>query len=98
LAKTEVSGNLIGLFLAEQDLSKRSGKIAENAAPVDHVAVVGAGIMGGGIAYQSALKGKNVVMKDIAQKGLDQGMQEASSLLSKRVDRGRMSAAEMAGI
>lgn len=98
LAKTEVSGNLIALFLNEQELSKRTGKITEQAADVDQVAVVGAGIMGGGIAYQAALKGKHVVMKDIAQQGLDQGMEEAAGLLSKRVERGRMSAAEMAGI
>ncbi|CAA0121879.1 Fatty acid oxidation complex subunit alpha [BD1-7 clade bacterium] len=98
LAKTEVSGNLIGLFLNEQDLSKRNKTAAQGTASIDKVAVVGAGIMGGGIAYQAGFKGKQVVMKDVAQAGLDQGMEEATKLLSKRVDRGRMSAAEMAHI
>ncbi|MCW1889609.1 hypothetical protein OK016_09390 [Vibrio chagasii] len=37
--------------------------------------------MGGGIAYQSALKGVPV-MKDIAQASLDLGMNEASKLLN----------------
>ena len=96
LAKTDVSGNLIALFLNEQDLSKRAGKTAIDATPVNTVAVVGAGIMGGGIAYQSAIKGKQVVMKDIAQAGLDQGMAEAIKLLSTRVERGRLSASDMA--
>lgn len=96
LAKTEVSLNLIDLFLGEQDLTKRANKIADGANIIDKVAVVGAGIMGGGIAYQAASKNKHVVMKDIAQAGLDQGMNEATKLLSTRVDRGRLSATDMA--
>ncbi|NRA41202.1 MAG: fatty acid oxidation complex subunit alpha FadB [Pseudomonadales bacterium] len=96
LAKTEVSRNLVALFLNEQALSKRANDLTEGVAGLDKVAVVGAGIMGGGIAYQSAYKGKSVVMKDIAQAGLDQGMEEASKLLAKRVSRGRMSAEAMA--
>ncbi|MCW0468542.1 3-hydroxyacyl-CoA dehydrogenase NAD-binding domain-containing protein [Vibrio chagasii] len=46
--------------------------------------------MGGGIAYQSALKGVPVMMKDIAQASLDLGMNEASKLLNKRLSRGRL--------
>ena len=42
------------------------------------VAVLGAGIMGGGIAYQSALKGVPIKMKDIAQEGLDLGLSDSS--------------------
>ena len=54
--------------------------------------------MGGGIAYQSAAKGTPIIMKDIAQAGLDLGLSEAGKLLSKQVERGRMTAAEMAGV
>lgn len=96
LAKTEVSGNLITLFLNEQDLSKRAGKLAKDAANTSQVAVVGAGIMGGGIAYQSASRGKHVVMKDIAQAGLDQGMAEASKLLGTRLERGQITVTKLA--
>ncbi len=96
LAKTEVSSNLVALFLNEQQLSKRNDNLTSGVENLDTVAVVGAGIMGGGIAYQSAYKGKQVVMKDIAQLGLDQGLEEASKLLSKRVSRGRMTAELMA--
>jgi len=95
LAKTEVSSNLVNLFLNEQALSKRADALIADITGLDHIAVVGAGIMGGGIAYQSAYKGKQVMMKDIAQAGLDQGMAEANKLLSKRVERGRMSAVAM---
>jgi 3-hydroxyacyl-CoA dehydrogenase/enoyl-CoA hydratase/3-hydroxybutyryl-CoA epimerase/enoyl-CoA isomerase len=52
-------------------------------------AVVGAGIMGGGIAYQSAIKGCPVVMKDIAQSALDLGVSEAEKLLNKAVSKGK---------
>jgi 3-hydroxyacyl-CoA dehydrogenase/enoyl-CoA hydratase/3-hydroxybutyryl-CoA epimerase/enoyl-CoA isomerase len=50
-------------------------------------AVLGAGIMGGGIAYQTASKGTPIIMKDIASKALDLGMGEATKLLSKQVER-----------
>jgi 3-hydroxyacyl-CoA dehydrogenase/enoyl-CoA hydratase/3-hydroxybutyryl-CoA epimerase/enoyl-CoA isomerase len=60
--------------------------------------VLGAGIMGGGIAYQSALKGVPILMKDIADAGLHAGIKEASELLTQRVERGRMKAAEMAEV
>jgi 3-hydroxyacyl-CoA dehydrogenase/enoyl-CoA hydratase/3-hydroxybutyryl-CoA epimerase/enoyl-CoA isomerase len=96
LAKTDVSGNLIALFLNEQNLSKRNKSLADSSKAIEHMAVLGAGIMGGGIAYQAASKSKHVIMKDVAQQGLDQGMAEATQLLNKRVSRGRMSAETMA--
>lgn len=96
LAKTEVSSNLVALFLNQQELAKRTDEITSDAPAADHVTVIGAGIMGGGISYQAAYKGKRVLMKDIAQKGLDQGMEEAVKLLAKRVERGRMTPLTMA--
>lgn len=50
--------------------------------------MLGAGIMGGGIAYQSAWKGVPVVMKDINDKSLTLGMTEAAKLLNKQLERG----------
>ena len=98
MAGTLAAKNLIGLFLSDQVLSRSSKSLAKKAAKVERAAVLGAGIMGGGIAYQSALKGTPIIMKDIAQAGIDLGLAEASKLLSKQVERGRMSAAEMAGV
>jgi len=98
MACTLAAKNLIGLFLSDQMLSRTGKSFAKKAGKVERAAVLGAGIMGGGIAYQSALKGTPIIMKDIAQAGIDLGLTEASKLLAKRVERGRMSAAEMAGI
>ena len=47
-------------------------------------AVLGAGIMGGGVAYQSAYKKIPIAMKDISSSQLDLGMSEASSILQRR--------------
>ena len=98
MAGTLAAKNLIGLFLGDQLLAKRGKSLAKKAGKVERAAVLGAGIMGGGIAYQSALKGTPIIMKDIAQAGIDLGLSEASKLLSKQVERGRTSVAEMAGV
>ncbi len=96
LATGEVAHNLIKIFLGDQELMKKSKKAAGKVDPVERAAVLGAGIMGGGIAYQSANTGTPIMMKDIAQESLDSGMEEAGKLLSKQVDRGRLSAQQMA--
>ena len=98
MAGTLAAKNLIGLFLGDQMLTKSGKALAKKAGKVERAAVLGAGIMGGGIAYQSALKGTPIIMKDIAQAGIDLGLAEASKLLSKQVERGWISAAEMAGV
>ena len=46
------------------------------------VGVIGAGIMGGGIAYQAALSNIPAVMKDIEGSALDAGMAEAEDYLA----------------
>ena len=99
LAKSEEAKSLIGLFLSDQYI-KSLAKTAEKSTNKDtlRAAVLGAGIMGGGIAYQSALKGVPVLMKDIAQPSLDLGMTEASKLLNKRLSRGRIDGFKMARI
>jgi len=90
LARGTVAGNLVQLFLNDQFLKSRAKKLGASARPVNRAAVMGAGIMGGGIAYQSALRGTAIVMKDIAQQGLDLGLGEAGKLLDKQVERGRL--------
>ncbi|MBM7038495.1 fatty acid oxidation complex subunit alpha FadB [Vibrio ulleungensis] len=99
LAKSEEAKSLVGLFLNDQYLKGLAKKAAKSATvQTERAAVLGAGIMGGGIAYQSALKGVPVIMKDIAQASLDLGMNEASKLLNKRLSRGRIDGFKMAGI
>ncbi len=99
LAKSEKAKSLVGLFLNDQYIKGIAKKAAKSASKdTQRAAVLGAGIMGGGIAYQSALKGVPVLMKDIAQASLDLGMTEASKLLNKRLSRGRIDGFKMAGI
>ncbi|MCQ4347909.1 fatty acid oxidation complex subunit alpha FadB [Pseudomonas stutzeri] len=96
LAKSEVARSLVGLFLNDQELKRKAKACEQEAREVRLAAVLGAGIMGGGIAYQSALKGTPILMKDIREEALQLGLGEAAKLLGKRVEQGRLSAAKMA--
>ena len=98
VAKSPQATCLVGLFLADQQVKKVNGKTAKASKEINQAAVLGAGIMGGGIAFQSASKGTPIIMKDIADKALDLGMSEASKLLTKRVDRKKMKPAKMAEV
>ena len=109
MTQTPVALALTGVFISDQMIVKKAKRLAASASDVfsSHspgskstakAAVLGAGIMGGGIAYQSALKHISVKMKDVQQSGLDLGLSEATTLLSKRVERGRLSVKEMAGV
>lgn len=99
MAQTPVAKSLVGIFVNEQMLSKKAKSWEKKAdKKIGRGAVLGAGIMGGGIAYQSALKGVPIKMKDIAQKGIDLGLSEANKLLSKRVERKKLSPAEMGDV
>ena len=77
---------------------KGKGKKMAKAATkeVKQNAVLGAGIMGGGIAYQSASKGVPVVMKDINTAALDLGLSEAAKILNKGMELGKVDAKKMA--
>jgi 3-hydroxyacyl-CoA dehydrogenase/enoyl-CoA hydratase/3-hydroxybutyryl-CoA epimerase/enoyl-CoA isomerase len=96
LAKTSVAENLVQVFLGDQYLKKVSKKITRETSKTKRAAVLGAGIMGGGIAYQSASKGTPIVMKDINDSALELGMGEANKLLGKLVSRGKIDATKMA--
>ncbi|QSX40899.1 fatty acid oxidation complex subunit alpha FadB [Shewanella cyperi] len=98
LAKTEVATALIGIFLNDQLVKGKAKKAGKQAKAINQAAVLGAGIMGGGIAYQSASKGTPIVMKDIAQGALDLGLNEAAKLLTAQVERGRLTADKMAKV
>lgn len=98
VASTTVANALIGLFLNDQLIKKKNKGHSKIARDINQAAVLGAGIMGGGIAYQSASKGTPIIMKDIRKEALDLGLGEASKLLNKRVSRGKMDAVKMAGV
>ncbi len=98
LAHTPAAFNLVAIFLGDHQVSRTARKAAKAGDPVRSAAVLGAGIMGGGIAFQSALKGIPIVMKDIAPRALEQGLGEADRLLVTRVERGRLDPAGMAAV
>jgi len=99
LAQSSVAFNLVGLFINDQIVTKKAKTVAKASMKnVAQAAVLGAGIMGGGIAYQSAYKGTPIKMKDIAQAGLDLGLSEAAKLLNKQVSRGRIDTEKMASV
>ncbi len=95
-AVTPQAEALIGLFMADQAVKKIAGGWAKKGSrEIRQAAVLGAGIMGGGIAYQSAVKGLPIIMKDIRDDALALGMSEAGKLLTKQVEKGRMQPAAM---
>lgn len=95
IAHTPTAYSLVSLFLGDQYLKKVNKKFTKNARSVRTASVLGAGIMGGGVAYQSASKKIPIYMKDIQSKALEAGYGEAIKLLEKQVSRGKMTAAQM---
>jgi 3-hydroxyacyl-CoA dehydrogenase/enoyl-CoA hydratase/3-hydroxybutyryl-CoA epimerase len=83
LVTTDVSKNLIHVFRLMEGAKKKAPSGA--SATIDRIAVLGAGVMGGGIAHLAASQGVEVRMKDIDNRGLSAGLRAARD----RVDRSR---------
>ena len=83
VAQTSVAENLVGIFLSDQYNKRSNKRRTAGQTSVSKASVVGAGIMGGGIAYQSSLSGVPINMKDINQGALDLGMKEPWESLKK---------------
>ena len=90
MAATEVSKNCIRLFFLTEGIKKANGLTAGKSADtkkISSAAVLGAGVMGGGIAHLLADKGITVRMKDIGLPGLELGVQSALTLFKKSLKR-----------
>jgi 3-hydroxyacyl-CoA dehydrogenase/enoyl-CoA hydratase/3-hydroxybutyryl-CoA epimerase/enoyl-CoA isomerase len=98
IARTQAAASMVQTFLNEQTVKKIARAAAKGAAPVRSVAVLGAGIMGGGIAFATALKGMPVRMKDIRQEALEQGMAEARKQVARQVAAGRLTESRAAEV
>jgi 3-hydroxyacyl-CoA dehydrogenase/enoyl-CoA hydratase/3-hydroxybutyryl-CoA epimerase len=81
LAGSPTARNLIRIFFLTERLKGLGGK--EHG--IQHVHVVGAGVMGGDIAAWSAYKGFNVTLQDREQRFIDAAMSRAGELFAKRV-------------
>jgi 3-hydroxyacyl-CoA dehydrogenase/enoyl-CoA hydratase/3-hydroxybutyryl-CoA epimerase len=90
----EVAQNLVRLFFLTEDAKKDRFRVAPRE--VGEVGVLGAGVMGGGIAQIVADKtDARVRMRDINWKALAGGMKAAARIWRKKVERRRMTRGEM---
>ncbi|WP_409075885.1 fatty acid oxidation complex subunit alpha FadJ [Pantoea sp. C3] len=94
LAMSPQSAALRSLFFASTALKKERGGEAE-ARVIQRVGVLGGGLMGGGIASVSAINaGLPVRIKDINLAGVNHALQTSWELLSNKVKRRHLSAAQ----
>lgn len=99
LVTTPVAKNLMSFFLQMNQVNgggSRPKGIEKTA--VKKVGILGAGMMGQGIAYASAMAGIEVILKDISQEAAEKGKAYSETLLSKRVARGRMTEDKKASV
>ncbi|MCF5991869.1 3-hydroxyacyl-CoA dehydrogenase NAD-binding domain-containing protein, partial [Xanthomonas perforans] len=87
LASTPTARNLIRIFFLTERLKALGGKDAAGAAaaPIRHVHVIGAGVMGGDIAAWAAYKGFEVTLQDREQRFIDTALTRGGELFAKRV-------------
>ena len=95
LATSRISKNLVHVFRLTEDAKKETGLPGGEPRAVATVAVLGAGVMGGGIAQLIAAEADLPVrMKDVRDEALASGMQHAAGLFDKQVQRRRLSLPE----
>jgi 3-hydroxyacyl-CoA dehydrogenase/enoyl-CoA hydratase/3-hydroxybutyryl-CoA epimerase len=88
LAVSTACRNLIGLFFQTQKSDKLPEELrGTSPAEVHRVGVVGAGMMGAGIAQLAAFKGCKVVVQEVSQAALDTGLERIQGLFRKAVER-----------
>jgi 3-hydroxyacyl-CoA dehydrogenase/enoyl-CoA hydratase/3-hydroxybutyryl-CoA epimerase len=95
LRSPEAAAMIRSLFVSTQELNK--GARRPKNAPASHlrtVGIVGAGFMGAGVAYVTALAGLNVVLIDRNQEAADKGKEHSAKLMADQVAKGRATAAE----
>ncbi|MEZ5115662.1 MAG: 3-hydroxyacyl-CoA dehydrogenase NAD-binding domain-containing protein [Candidatus Nanopelagicales bacterium] len=96
LVTGQIAKNMItGLFFDMQRI-KSGGSRPQGPERwrATRVAVIGAGMMGAGIAYAFARKGVDVVLKDVSLEAAERGKSYSQKLLDKAVSRGRITEAQ----
>jgi 3-hydroxyacyl-CoA dehydrogenase/enoyl-CoA hydratase/3-hydroxybutyryl-CoA epimerase len=95
LATSRTAKNLIHVFRLTEEAKKETGLPGAAPREVHSTAVLGAGVMGGGIAQLIAAETDLPVrMKDVRAEALASGMEHASRLFNKQVERRRLSLPE----
>src|SRR5438874_4362087 len=89
LGKSESTQNLIRNFFLNDKYRKGTSKVS--AQKVVHAAVIGAGVMGSGIAQWLSSHGVTVILRDIAREQIDRGLATVEKTYADAVKRGLMS-------
>ncbi len=94
LATSQVAKNMINAFWFQLNEINAGASRPADIDPVDtqKVGVLGAGMMGHGIAYVTAYAGMDVVLKEVSKEKADMGKAQIEKIIDKRVSRGKMSA------
>jgi 3-hydroxyacyl-CoA dehydrogenase/enoyl-CoA hydratase/3-hydroxybutyryl-CoA epimerase len=89
LGKTESTQNLIrNFFLAEK---YKKGTSRTPPEKIVHAAVIGAGVMGSGIAQWLSSRGVTVILRDVAREQINRGLANIEKVYADAVKRGLMS-------
>jgi 3-hydroxyacyl-CoA dehydrogenase/enoyl-CoA hydratase/3-hydroxybutyryl-CoA epimerase len=88
LGKTESTQNLIRNFFLAEKYKKGTSKTPPEK--VVHAAVIGAGVMGSGIAQWLSSRGVTVILRDIAREQIDRGLANIEKTYADAVKRGLM--------
>ncbi len=93
LVVSEVSRRLVEIFFATTALKKDNGTDdpAVKSLPVRKIGMLGAGLMGAGIAYVTADAGIPVRLKDKDDAGLGRGFKQIAGILDEKLKRRRLS-------
>jgi 3-hydroxyacyl-CoA dehydrogenase/enoyl-CoA hydratase/3-hydroxybutyryl-CoA epimerase len=94
-AKNQISTFFFGMNRVNGGASRPDGY---EKYTTSKVGVLGAGMMGQGIAYVSAMAGIEVVLKDVSQQAAEQGKAYSERLLAKQVAGGRVTEGRKAEI
>ena len=86
------SAMIRSLFINKEALEKGANRPAVDDQKVQKVGILGAGMMGAGIAYVSANAGIEVVLIDREQAAADKGKSYSESILDKGIKRGKVTA------
>jgi len=94
LVCSQVAKNMIGTFWFQLNEIKAGARRPKgiDASKVSKVGILGAGMMGAGIAYSSACRGIDVVLKDLSLESAEKGKAYSQKLLDKKVSKKRLTA------
>jgi 3-hydroxyacyl-CoA dehydrogenase/enoyl-CoA hydratase/3-hydroxybutyryl-CoA epimerase len=92
LATTPQAKNLMSTFFFQMNKVNGGASRPKGVEPqlTKKVGVLGAGMMGQGIAFVSAMAGIEVILKDISVESAEKGKAYSETLLAQRISRGRM--------